>query len=121
MSPRPSTPDVRVKRVYEPAAPDDGRRVLVDRVWPRGVSKERAALALWCKAVAPSSELRTWYQHDPAKFDEFAARYRSELVGADAAAALADLQATAGVLTLLTATTDLELSQAVVLATVLRG
>jgi uncharacterized protein YeaO (DUF488 family) len=112
-------PDVRVKRIYEPATSTDGRRVLVDRVWPRGVSKEKAALDDWCKDVAPSTDLRTWYGHDPAKFEEFARRYRSEL---DAAPQAVDgLRAVPGALTLLTATRAVEISQAAVLAAVLRG
>ncbi len=69
----------RIKRVYEPPADDDGYRVLVDRLWPRGVSKEKADLDEWDKEVAPSDELRRWYGHDPAKFDEFATRFRAEL------------------------------------------
>ena len=113
--------DVRVKRIYDEPAPGDGRRVLVDRVWPRGVSKERAALDLWCKDVAPSTGLRTWYRHDPDKRAEFADRYRAELAEAPAAEALADLRATHGPLTLLTATHALELSQAAVLAEELSG
>ncbi|MGH8963519.1 MAG: DUF488 domain-containing protein [Jatrophihabitantaceae bacterium] len=110
--------DVRVKRIYDPVSRDDGRRVLVDRVWPRGVSKDKAALALWCKDVAPSTELRKWYGHDREKFDEFARRYREELTGS---AALADLRGTDGVLTLLTATHEVDISQAAVLADVLGG
>ncbi|WAX55180.1 DUF488 family protein [Jatrophihabitans cynanchi] len=113
--------DVRVKRIYDDPVPDDGRRVLVDRVWPRGVSKERAALDLWCKDVAPSTELRKWYGHDPDKQKEFAARYRAELAAQPAAGALADLRATHGPLTLLTATHELGLSQAQVLADTLNG
>ena len=112
---------MRVKRIYDDPAPDDGRRVLVDRVWPRGVSKERAALDLWCKDVAPSTDLRKWYGHDPAKQEEFAARYHSELSTQPAVDALADLRATRGTLTLLTATHELELSQARVLADTLGG
>jgi uncharacterized protein YeaO (DUF488 family) len=69
----------RIKRVYEAPADDDGYRVLVDRLWPRGVSKEKADLDEWDKEVAPSDELRRWYGHDPAKFDEFATRFRAEL------------------------------------------
>jgi len=69
----------RIKRVYEPPADDDGYRVLVDRLWPRGVSREKAQLDEWDKEVAPSDELRRWYGHDPAKFDEFAERFRAEL------------------------------------------
>ena len=70
---------VHLRRAYEPATPEDGRRVLVDRLWPRGVSKERAALDLWAKDVAPSSDLRRWFGHDPARWEEFARRYRQEL------------------------------------------
>ena len=75
------TPIIRVRRVYEEPEPDDGTRVLVDRLWPRGLSKAKAALDEWCKDVAPSAELRTWYGHDPARFEEFAGRYRLELDG----------------------------------------
>ncbi len=69
---------VKIKRVYDLAA-DDGFRILVDRLWPRGVSKEAAKLDLWLKEVGPSNELRQWFGHDPVKFDEFARRYRQEL------------------------------------------
>lgn len=67
------------KRVYEPEEPGDGFRILVDRLWPRGVSKERADLGEWDKDVSPSPGLREWWNHDPARMDEFAARYRAEL------------------------------------------
>jgi len=67
------------KRVYEPAAKDDGYRVLVDRLWPRGLTKEKAGVDLWLKEVAPSSELRNWFKHDPEKWPEFQKRYRAEL------------------------------------------
>ncbi|MCL5103005.1 MAG: DUF488 domain-containing protein [Armatimonadetes bacterium] len=70
---------VKLKRIYEPAHPEDGCRVLVERLWPRGISKTRAALDLWLKDVAPSPELRTWFEHDPAKWDEFRKRYWEEL------------------------------------------
>ena len=70
---------VDVKRVYEQAADEDGVRILVDRLWPRGVSKERAALSGWLKEVAPSSDLRRWWHHDPDRFEDFARRYRTEL------------------------------------------
>ena len=72
-------PKVRIKRIYDDPAPDDGARVLVDRLWPRGISKERAELEEWCKQVAPSTELRKWYSHDPAKFAEFGKRYKDWL------------------------------------------
>ncbi len=70
---------LRVKRIYDPALPSDGLRVLVDRLWPRGVSKAAAALNFWLKEIAPSAQLREWFGHDPARFDAFATRYRSEL------------------------------------------
>jgi uncharacterized protein YeaO (DUF488 family) len=70
---------VRMKRVYEPPGPDDGYRVLVERLWPRGVSKENAHLDAWAKELAPSDELRRWYGHDPARWEAFRARYRREL------------------------------------------
>ena len=70
---------VGIKRVYEQAADEDGVRILVDRLWPRGVSKERAALSGWLKDVAPSPDLRRWWHHDPDYFQDFARRYRTEL------------------------------------------
>ena len=71
--------NVIIKRAYEPAEASDGARVLVDRLWPRGVSKERAALTRWCKEVAPSTTLRKWFGHEPARWSEFRRRYKSEL------------------------------------------
>lgn len=68
-----------VKRVYDAASPEDGWRVLVDRLWPRGLSKNKAAIDYWDKEIAPSNELRHWFSHDPAKWDEFKSRYRKEL------------------------------------------
>lgn len=108
---------VRVARVYDQPHPSDGRRVLVDRLWPRGLSKAAARVDLWDKDVAPSSELRRWYGHDPDKADEFRRRYRSELESGPAATALAELVAAAreSEVTLLTATKDVALSQAQVL------
>jgi uncharacterized protein YeaO (DUF488 family) len=112
---------IHVKRVYEAPGLDDGTRVLVDRIWPRGLSKERAALDLWLKAVAPSNDLRRWYGHDPARFDEFARRYKAELATPERSDALRRLRelTSAGPVTLLTATGDVERSQAAVLAGVL--
>lgn len=112
---------VAVKRIYEPASRGDGHRVLVDRVWPRGVRRQDAAVDLWLKEVAPSTALRRWYGHDPARFTEFADRYRAELADPDRAQALARLRELAGggPLTLLTATRDPALSQAAVLADLL--
>jgi uncharacterized protein YeaO (DUF488 family) len=113
--------DVAVRRVYEEPTGQDGVRVLVDRIWPRGLSKAAAHLDEWCKAVAPSPELRTWYGHDIAKFEEFSRRYRVELTGPVRAEALRHLRELAGEqrLTLLTATTKPEISQAAVLADLL--
>jgi uncharacterized protein YeaO (DUF488 family) len=71
--------EVRIRRVYEPAVPADGRRVLVDRLWPRGLSKDKARLDEWLKAVSPSDELRHWYGHDPARFAAFTRRYEAEV------------------------------------------
>ncbi|MBU6392489.1 MAG: DUF488 domain-containing protein [Planctomycetota bacterium] len=70
---------IKLKRVYEEPTKDDGFRILVERLWPRGITKERAAIALWLKEAAPSSELRKWFGHDPAKWEEFRKRYRTEL------------------------------------------
>jgi uncharacterized protein YeaO (DUF488 family) len=109
---------VRVRRVYDPPAGDDGARVLVDRLWPRGLTKGAAHLDEWCKQVAPSTELRRWYGHDPDRFAEFARRYRAELAEPDRAAALARLRELAGDrgLTLLTGTRQPDISEAAVLA-----
>jgi uncharacterized protein YeaO (DUF488 family) len=113
---------IRVRRIYEQPVPEDGVRVLVDRLWPRGVAKEGARLDRWAKELAPSTELRRWYGHRPERFEAFARRYREELAKPEVQRALAELHrlATQGPLTLLTATRDLERSGARVLAEVLR-
>lgn len=80
---------IAIKRVYDTPAPEDGERVLIDRLWPRGLSKERARVDLWLKDAAPSAELRTWFGHDPAKFNEFRQRYEAELAREPGRAALA--------------------------------
>jgi uncharacterized protein YeaO (DUF488 family) len=87
---------VQVRRVYDPPEPDDGQRVLVDRLWPRGLGKERPRLDDWCKEIAPSTELRQWYGHDPDGYAEFARRYRAELDDPERAAALVHLRELAG-------------------------
>lgn len=115
--------DIRVRRVYEDPSADDGARVLVDRLWPRGVGKETAELEEWAKDVAPSNELRLWYGHDPKRFDEFRSRYEAELAAPAARDGLERLRGLAGAgrtLTLLTATRELDLSHAKVLAGLLR-
>lgn len=81
----------RTKRIYEPSDAADGTRVLVDRLWPRGVSKEDAAVDWWAKEVAPSTELRRWYGHDPDRYAEFAERYRAELDGNEDLAKLREM------------------------------
>jgi uncharacterized protein YeaO (DUF488 family) len=112
---------VKVGRVYDEPTPADGARILVDRVWPRGLRKDAARLDEWARDVAPSTELRTWYQHDPAKFGEFRRRYIAELGAPGAHEALARIRAMTAerTVTLLTATKNLDLSQAAVLAELL--
>ena len=109
-----------IKRAYEAPSPDDGYRVLVDRLWPRGLSKEHARLDEWNKDVAPSTDLRKWFGHDPAKFDEFRLRYLAELHGNPAVEALRDKGA-AGKVTLLYSAHDEQHNQAVVLLDALHG
>lgn len=114
---------VQVRRIYEKPTPDDGTRVLVDRIWPRGLTKATAALDEWCKEVAPSTELRKWYSHDPERFEEFGRRYRAELKEPERADAMAHLRelAKSRLLSLLTATRQPEISEAAVLAELLRS
>jgi uncharacterized protein YeaO (DUF488 family) len=115
------TPKVRVGRVYEDPIPLGGTRVLVDRLWPRGISKDKAALDEWCKQIAPSAELRQWYGHRPERFNEFSRRYRAELGQPERAEALQHLQRLAmdKTMTLLTATRRSDISSAAVLAEIL--
>ncbi len=110
--------NVRVARVYDDVSPDDGQRVLVDRVWPRGVRKDDPRVGIWCKDVAPSKELREWYHHRSERFDEFASRYQAELRDSPALEELRKL-AGRGVVTLVTATREVDISQAAVLSKVL--
>jgi uncharacterized protein YeaO (DUF488 family) len=112
---------MRLGRVYDAPQPDEGVRVLVDRLWPRGVRKEDPRVGQWCKDVAPSTELRQWYGHRPERAAEFAHRYRAELAEPQAAQALSELRALAhdGPVTLVTATKDVNLSHLPVLAEVL--
>jgi uncharacterized protein YeaO (DUF488 family) len=109
-----------IKRVYETVADNDGQRVLVDRLWPRGLKKTDAHLTLWMKEVAPSDALRRWFDHDPAKFSEFGSRYRKELAGAAALDTLRRLGKDDKV-TLLYAAHDPKVNHATVLLSVLRG
>ena len=107
--------EVRIKRVYEPPSREDGYRVLVDRLWPRGLSKADAGLDLWLKDVAPSTELREWFHHDPTRDAEFTARYRAELDGNPAMETLREVAREHPVITLLYAARDTQANQAVVL------
>lgn len=106
---------IHVKRIYDTPVAEDGFRVLVDRLWPRGVSKERAALDVWLKEVAPSSGLRTWFSHDPAKFEEFSGRYYDELVHNPATTKLIKLTKQHKTITLLYAAKDPAINHARVL------
>ncbi|MFJ1705544.1 DUF488 domain-containing protein [Kitasatospora sp. NPDC088346] len=112
---------VQLRRIYQEPAPGEGRRVLADRLWPRGLRKDAAAFDEWLREVAPSSELRRWYGHEPARYEEFRARYLAELAEPAGARALERLRAlaAAGPLTLLTATRDVALSHLTVLAELL--
>jgi uncharacterized protein YeaO (DUF488 family) len=112
---------IRVKRIYEPAAAEDGFRVLVDRVWPRGVKKTAAAVDLWLKDVAPSTELRKWFAHDPAKWAEFRRRYRAELQHQGDAVALLDRRQREGAVTLLFSARNSLHNNAVALREYLQG
>lgn len=116
-----STENVQVKRIYDDVSESDGARVLVDRLWPRGVSKERADLYEWLKNVAPSTELRKWYNHDPEKFPQFQKKYEAELQEKPASDAYKTLQSLAkeGTLTLLTASKAVDISEAEVLKNLL--
>ncbi len=112
---------VQVKRVYDEPARSDGARILVDRLWPRGVSKENAALTVWLKDIAPSDALRTWFGHKPERFAEFKRRYVKELADNPAVAELRDIIAAHPQVTLLYGAKDPDMNQAVVLAEFLRG
>lgn len=121
MSTRIPAANVRLKRAYEPAAEDDGTRVLIDRLWPRGVSKDEAAVDLWLKEIAPSTELRKWFGHDPALWAEFQEKYTLEVrANAQAFGQLREL-ARKGRVTLVYSAHDEEHNDAVVLRGLLLG
>ena len=112
---------IKLKRVYESPSPEDGLRVLVDRLWPRGLTKERAAVDLWAKEVAPSTELRKWFDHDPAKWKQFQMRYRKELQ--DKTESVNDLKrkSKGHTVTLVYGARDEAHNEALVLKNILRG
>jgi uncharacterized protein YeaO (DUF488 family) len=112
---------INLKRAYLPPAPDDGFRVLVERLWPRGLKKEALALDLWLKDIAPSPELRRWFGHDPAKWEEFCRRYWAELAGRPATVALLREKVREGRVTLVYGSRDEEHNAAVALRKFLAG
>lgn len=112
---------IRTKRIYEQPATGDGARILVDRLWPRGMSKERAAVAIWLKEIAPSTALRIWFGHRPERFSTFKAKYIEELLQNPETAELRALTAKESVVTLLYAAKDPSLNNAVVLKEFLEG
>lgn len=113
--------DVHTKRVYEPAATEDGYRVLIDHIWPRGVSKQRADLDEWDRELAPSDELRTWFNHIPERFPEFRARFRDELKAQTDKLDELRERARHGRVTIVYAARDEQHNNAVVVAEVLRN
>ena len=115
------TLDVRIKRAYDPAEPGDGYRVLIDRLWPRGVSRERAHLDAWARDLAPSTGLREWFNHDPRRFREFRARYREELRGHQEQIDELRCHAASGPMTIIYSARDTQHNDAVVLAELVRG
>lgn len=119
----PATPtaagDLKIKRIYEPADPADGYRALIDRLWPRGISKQRAALDAWLKDLAPSNALRIWYGHSRERWTEFGRRYRAELRSQRPALEALRARAAAGPVTLLYGSRELRINHAVVLRQVL--
>lgn len=110
-----------VKRVYDEPAEDDGFRILVDRLWPRGLTKERARADLWLREIAPSNELRQWFGHDPARWAEFRRRYEAELASATEQIAVIRQHLKTGPVTLLYSAKDEAHNQAVVLRDVIQG
>jgi uncharacterized protein YeaO (DUF488 family) len=107
--------NIRIKRVYEEPDASDGTRILVDRLWPRGLTKEKARVDLWLKDVAPSNDLRKWFSHDPAKWEEFQARYREQLKSNKEPFALLKEKTAKGPVTLLYGAKDEQHNEAVVL------
>lgn len=106
---------ILIKRVYDKPSKEDGRRILIDRLWPRGLTKERARVDVWLKDIAPSTPLRKWFAHDPGKWAEFKKRYRAELQGKGELVSALEKHATSGKLTLVYGAKDTENNDAVVL------
>lgn len=111
--------DIKVKRVYEPYDKTDGVRILVDRLWPRGIKKEDAHIDKWFKEIAPSNELRKWYNHDPEKFEAFNKKYHAEIGGTKALNELVDYIKANKTVTLVFSSKELKLNNVVVLKSIL--
>jgi uncharacterized protein YeaO (DUF488 family) len=107
---------IRIKRIYDQAAKEDGYRILIDRLWPRGLTKEKAKIDLWLKEIAPSDELRKWFSHDPEKWEEFKKRYKKELANKqELLLKIMQLEKERGIVTLLYSTKEIEHNNAVAL------
>jgi uncharacterized protein YeaO (DUF488 family) len=115
-----ATPNVKAKRAYSPAETGDGYRVLIDRLWPRGISRDRARLDAWARELAPSDQLRRWFGHDPERFEEFRTRYRDELTAHNEEVSQLRQRARHGPLTLVYGARDTEHNDAVVLEELIR-
>ena len=113
--------NIRIKRAYEEPDAEDGERILVDRLWPRGLTKEKARIDLWLKNVAPSTELRKWFAHDPAKWAEFRSRYKEELKRNKEQISLLRQEASKGTVTLIYGAKDQQHNEAVILQRLLTG
>ncbi len=112
---------IKTKRIYDPASPQDGRRILIDRLWPRGIKKEEAKIDEWLRDIAPSTELRKWFSHDPEKWQEFRRRYKRELMNKSELVQSVKATAKKGTITLLFAAKDTEHVNAAVLKEVLES
>jgi uncharacterized protein YeaO (DUF488 family) len=111
---------IRIKRIYESAAEEDGFRILIDRLWPRGIEKEKAKIDMWLKEVAPSNELRKWFSHDPEKWEEFKKRYAKELTAKpELLKEIRQIEKEKGTVTLLYSARDIKHNNAVALKTIL--
>lgn len=110
---------IKIKRIYDPVSSDDGRRILVDRLWPRGIKKEKAGIDEWLKDIAPSNELRKWFSHDPKKWPEFRTRYKKELKSKSEITEKLRKEGRRGKITLLFSAKDIEHNNAVVLKEVI--
>lgn len=112
---------IKIKRVYDPPSKDDGKRLLVDRLWPRGIKKDEAKIDEWLKDIAPSDELRKWFSHDPSRWQEFRAKYKEELKSKNEIIDKIRMDSNKGVVTLLFAARDVEHNNAIVLKEVIES